>query len=89
MQIEFNGDIYDVEITSSTPYVDATHDDPSEGGEIEFTIELDGVEIEQNLFTDSEWEEIDGLVFEKNRKDEEDDRGDYLMEQARDRDNFY
>ena len=89
MQIEFNGDVYDVNITSSTPYVPVTHTDPAEGGEIEFTMVLDGIEIEQSIFTDSEWEEIEGAVFEGNHQHELDERGEYLSQQADDRRDFY
>lgn len=89
MQIEFNGDVYDVNVTSFTLHVEATHDDPAEGGEIEFDLKLHGFEIHCNYFTDLEWNNIELLIAEKIEKETQDNKDEYLSEMAADREDRF
>ncbi len=57
--------LIDIEMESFDQYIAATFDDPAEGGEIEFTAYIDGVEFEIPSHLESE---ADSIIYEKAEK---------------------
>lgn len=89
MQIEFNGDVYDVNVTSSAPYVEATFHDPAEGGDIEYEISLCDDENKTLNFDKDDLEEIDRMVRNESAKEAKYNADERASEMAEDREDRF
>ena len=89
MQIEFNGDVYDVNVTSSNDYREKTFESEAEGGEIEYEITLCDDSTKTLNFDEDQLKEIDRLIRSEAEEEAKYNNDEYLSEMAADRNDFY